>query len=629
MELLFAVAPNIPRQLEGDPLRLSQVLINLMNNAVKFTEQGEVLLSISQLEQIDDSITLRFSVRDNGIGLTEEQRNKLFKSFSQADTSTTRKYGGTGLGLAICKQLVELMGGEIGVESQFGNGSTFFFTVKFKVADSKLLKVGQELEGMRILVADDNATARDILRTTLESMGFEVDTVKSGAQAIERCKTTQYPVALIDWLMPEMNGLETSAAIIDGSDTPPKILIVSAHANTEFTDNIKNSGIAGYITKPISASRLLDGIMLSLGKNGAMPVRRKGTDISQVLLEQLKGKRILLVEDNDMNQEVATEFLEQVGIILSIADNGQVALEKLATQSFDLVLMDCQMPVMDGYQATQALRKIPELAALPVIAMTANAMAGDKDMCLRVGMNAHIAKPIEVSLLYTTLLEYLGDGQQEILATDFDSSVTEDKVLFWPEHSELDIDKGLQLVQNSARLYRRIFERFYSGQIHIAEQIELALSRGKTTDAIRYAHTLKGMSGNLCAPKLVDVAKAVEAKLIASSEADVTAELAELTKLIEVICDAISKWMSQLANHDEPIEQGAPSHVLSDVELAEAVAALLSMLEDADSDAVEKMEEIKDQVAVDIWQKMSPALVMIQSYQFDDASELIKSLFDL
>ncbi|MCL1092208.1 PAS domain S-box protein [Shewanella kaireitica] len=629
LELLFAVAPNIPRQLEGDPLRLSQVLINLMNNAVKFTDQGEVLLSISQLERIEDVITLRFSVRDNGIGLTEEQRNKLFKSFSQADTSTTRKYGGTGLGLAICKQLVELMGGEIGVESQFGNGSTFFFTVKFKVADNKLIKAGQELEGMRILVADDNATARDILRTTLESMGFEVDTVKSGAQAVERCKATQYPVALIDWLMPEMNGLETSSAIITNSETPPKILIVSAHANTELTDHIEGSGIAGYITKPISASRLLDGIMSSLGKSGAIPVRRKGIEVNQKLLAQLKGKRILLVEDNEMNQEVATEFLEQVGITLSIADNGQIALEKLATQTFDLVLMDCQMPVMDGYQATQALRKIPELADLPVIAMTANAMAGDKEMCLRVGMNDHIAKPIEVSLLYTTLLEYLGNRKEQVLASDLGDSNTDAAVLFWPQHDELDVDKGLQLVQNSVRLYRRIFERFYTGQMHTAEQIELALNQGKVEDAIRYAHTLKGVSGNLCAPRLVEVAKAIEAQLTADSDADITAEIDELKQLIEVICQAISEWMTQLNLPESVVPAAEDIKVLSAAELKIAIVELLIMLEEADSDAVEKMEEIKAQVAADMWHKMNPALAMINSYQFDDAAELIRSLFEV
>ncbi|QQX80909.1 PAS domain S-box protein [Shewanella sp. KX20019] len=629
LELLFAVAPNIPQYLEGDPLRLSQVLINLMNNAIKFTEQGEVLLSISQLEQAEDNIVLKFSVRDNGIGLTEEQRSKLFKSFSQADTSTTRKYGGTGLGLAICKQLVELMGGEIGVESQFGNGSTFFFTVKFKVADNKRLKVGEELEGMRILVADDNATARDILRTTLESMGFEVDTVKSGAQAVARCKTRQYPLALIDWLMPEMNGLEASAAIIENSDTPPKILIVSAHANTDLTEHINDMDIAGYITKPISASRLLDGIMSSLSKNGTMPVRRKGVDISQALLKQLKGKRVLLVEDNEMNQEVATEFLEQVGIVLSIAENGQVALEKLATQPFDLVLMDCQMPVMDGYQATQALRKIPELAALPVIAMTANAMAGDKDTCLRVGMNDHIAKPIEISLLYSTLLTYLGDGEQPRLDTTIEGAITEGDVPFWPQHSELDVDKGLQLVQNSVRLYKRILERFYTSQMHTAEQIELAISQGKTDDAIRYAHTLKGVSGNLCAPRLIEVAKAIETKLMVAGDADIVAELAELTTLIAVICEAISEWMSQLPHHGELTEQDDAKQTLSDVELAEAAALLLSMLEDADSDAVEKMDEIKGRVAADIWHQMSPAVAMVHSYQFDDAAGLIKKIFDL
>ncbi|WOT05619.1 PAS domain S-box protein [Shewanella youngdeokensis] len=629
LELLFAVAPNIPRQLEGDPLRLSQVLINLMNNAIKFTEQGEVLLSINHLEHVNDDIVLKFSVRDDGIGLTEEQRSKLFKSFSQADTSTTRKYGGTGLGLAICKQLVELMGGEIGVESQIGRGSTFHFTVKLKVADNKLLKVSQELEGMRILVVDDNATARDILRTTLESMGFEVDTMKDGAQAVERCKTTDYPLALIDWLMPGMNGLETSAAILDGSDNPPKILIVSAHANTDLTEHINDVDIAGYITKPISASRLLDGIMSTLGKSGAMPVRRKGEEISQTILTQLQGKRVLLVEDNEMNQEVATEFLEQVGIDLTIADNGQIALDKLALESFELVLMDCQMPVMDGYEATKAIRQQSQFADLPIIAMTANAMAGDKEKCISVGMNDHIAKPIEVDLLYKSLLEYLGEGDATFSQTEVEGDKNENSVLFWPQHAQLDVDKGLQLVQNSVRLYKRIFERFYTGQMHAAEQIDLALTQGKTEDAIRYAHTLKGVSGNLCAPRLVEVAGAIETELTADKDADVSAQLAEITALIASICDAISDWMSQLIQGGDTQVPTSAAETLSPEELASAAKELLAMLDDADSDAVEKMDEMKGKVAADIWYKMSPAVAMVNSYQFDDAAELIKSIFEL
>lgn len=627
LELLFAVAPNIPRHLEGDPLRLSQVLINLMNNAIKFTEQGEVLLSISQLERVDDDIVLRFSVRDNGIGLTEEQRGKLFKSFSQADTSTTRKYGGTGLGLAICKQLVELMGGEIGVESQFGNGSTFFFSVRFKVADNQLLKVEQELEGMRILVADDNATARDILRTTLENMGFEVDTVKNGADAVSRCQQVDYPVALIDWRMPEMDGLETSNKIIKQIDNPPKLLIVSAHANAEFIDKIESSGISGYITKPISASRLLDGIMSSLGKHGAMPVRRKGPDISKALLSQLKGKRILLVEDNEMNQEVATEFLEQVGIILSIAENGQVALEKLAMQSFDLVLMDCQMPVMDGYQTTEALRKNPQFESLPVIAMTANAMAGDKEMCLRSGMNDHIAKPIEVSLLYKTLIEYLGDASTVIDADDITTTAQVETTPFWPQHEAIDVDKGLQLVQNSVRLYRRIFERFYSGQMHVADEIDLALAQGRADDAIRYAHTLKGVSGNLCSPKLVEMAKGIEAKLMTSEKVDISAELKTLSELVASICEAISQWISHQQPDASDAADAPDKPLMSDSELHEAIKVLLNMLEDADSSAVDKINQIKEGIPTEMWQKISPAVAMVNSYQFDEAAELIGEYF--
>ncbi|WP_028765644.1 PAS domain S-box protein [Shewanella fidelis] len=626
LELMFAVAPNMPRHLEGDPLRLSQVLINLMNNAIKFTEQGEILLSISQLELVDERILLKFSVRDSGIGLLEEQRNKLFKSFSQADTSTTRRYGGTGLGLAISKQLVELMGGEIGVDSQFGHGSTFYFTVSLNIADKKVLKVKQEVEGMRILVADDNATARDILRTTLESMGFEVDVVKSGAEAVQHCKTNDYAVALIDWLMPEMNGIEAAKQILANQAQPPKVLIVSAHANHELTDELEQLDIAGFITKPISASRLLDGIMLSLGEQGTMPVRHNTSEISQLLLAQLKGKRILLVEDNEMNQEVASEFLEQVGVVLSIAENGQIALEKLTMQSFDLILMDCQMPVMDGYQATQALRKMPGLDDIPVIAMTANAMAGDKEMCLQAGMNDHIAKPVEASLLYTKLLHYLVDDIQVRQDADSKQKQQNNDIQSWPNHHAIDVDKGLQLVQNSVRLYQRIFERFSSGQIDIAAQIEQALDEGKVDDAIRYAHTLKGVAGNLYSAELSELARKIEAKLQDSSTADVSQELAKLATLVESICCAITDWMAQL-NSQQLDQTVAIEEIATAGQLNDAVSELLQMLEDADADAVEKMDAMRSQVSESLWQKMSPAVNMVNQYQFDEAAQLIKQLF--
>ncbi|MDT3273304.1 PAS domain S-box protein [Shewanella sp. SP2S2-4] len=632
IELLFAVAPNVPRYLLGDSLRLGQVLINLMNNAIKFTERGEVLLSLSLVEQQDDDVVLRFSVRDSGIGLTEQQQAKLFKSFTQADTSTTRKYGGTGLGLAICKQLVELMGGNIGVESQFGHGSTFYFTVKLQISEGQKLVLEQELEGMSVLVVDDNATARDIMRTTLESMGFRVDTVRSGEEAINRCLLQTYEVALIDWKMPNMDGLETARQIQLQAKSQPKILMVSAHANHEFITQIEQLALAGYISKPISASRMLDGIMNAIGREGILPVRRRTEELAPQLLLPLQGKRILLVEDNEMNLEVASEFLEQVGIILSIATNGQIALDKLSQQHFDLVLMDCQMPVMDGYQATKAIRKRPELANLPVVAMTANAMAGDRDMCLRAGMNDHIAKPIEVNVLYQTLLKYLGSSSgisaaiRAEASTRLTSSSTQGEVsngadqtvlLKWPEHPELDIDRGLQLVQHSTRLYQRIFDRFVSSQRNVVEQVRKAIAANQVEDAVRIAHTLKGLAGNLSSAKLVELARLLELHL--TEKAPYEDELVQIQPLVASICDAIEQAKPAIVNQAEP----RAVDLLSDEDLRAALRVLRQNLDEADASAVAKIDALKPKVSSAMWQTLSPALSMINQYQFDEAIDLI------
>ncbi|WMB73810.1 PAS domain S-box protein [Shewanella oncorhynchi] len=632
LELLFAVAPNVPRYLYGDSLRLGQVLINLMNNAIKFTERGEVLLSLNLVEQQDDDVVLRFSVRDSGIGLTEQQQAKLFKSFTQADTSTTRKYGGTGLGLAICKQLVELMGGNIGVESQFGHGSTFYFTVKLQISEGQKLVLEQELEGMSVLVVDDNATARDIMRTTLESMGFRVDTVRSGEEAISRCLLQTYEVALIDWKMPNMDGLETARQIQLQAKSQPKILMVSAHANHEFITQIEQLALAGYISKPISASRMLDGIMNAIGREGILPVRRRTEELAPQLLLPLQGKRILLVEDNEMNLEVASEFLEQVGIILSIATNGQIALDKLSQQHFDLVLMDCQMPVMDGYQATKAIRKRPELANLPVVAMTANAMAGDRDMCLRAGMNDHIAKPIEVNVLYQTLLKYLGSSSgisaaiRAEASTRLTSSSAQGEVsngadqtvlLKWPEHPELDIDRGLQLVQHSTRLYQRIFDRFVSSQRNVVEQVRKAIAANQVEDAVRIAHTLKGLAGNLSSAKLVELARLLELHL--TEKAPYEDELVQIQPLVASICDAIEQAKPVIVNQAEP----QAVDLLSDEDLRAALRVLRQNLDEADASAVAKIDALKPKVSSAMWQALSPALSMINQYQFDEAIDLI------
>ncbi|MCH1918083.1 response regulator [Shewanella sp. A3A] len=621
LELLFSVAASVPGALIGDPLRLYQVLVNLMGNALKFTEQGEVMLSITELSRNGQEIELKFAVKDTGIGLTQEQQQKLFQSFSQADSTTTRRYGGTGLGLAISKQLSQLMGGEIGVESLYGHGSTFYFTAKLQIADNTQLKVAQELEGMPVLVVDDNATARSILKSTLTSMGFTVDTARSGHEAIDKYQQQHYGLALIDWMMPEMDGIETAKQLKALKDNP-LIIMISAHASHELLEQASHSGINGYVAKPASASQLLDAIMAALGRSGFVAVRRQ-SPTADLPLQQLRGKRILLVEDNQMNQEVASEFIRIAGMQLSIANNGQEALDKLQHHHFDLVLMDCQMPIMDGYQATQALRQLPQFADLPIVAMTANAMSGDRDRCLAAGMNDHLAKPIEVKLLYQTLLNYLGDASatsDEPL--DDTRPLLSHQLVSWPVSEEIDVDRGLQLVQGSKRLYQRILERFAAGQHDVVQQVRLALAEQRQQDAQRMLHTLKGLAGNLANAELAQQAQQLEQQ-IAAQQPLTDAQLAALEQRINTVVSAISCWQQGTATNNNNL-----STMLSDSGMVAQLQQLQRLLEDADPTAIAVLQQLMEQGDEVLQQQLNPLANMVAAYRFDEASLVIESLLE-
>ncbi len=631
LELIFSVAPNVPRKLKGDPLRLSQVLINLMNNAIKFTDSGEIILAISLSSATDDIVKLTFSVRDTGIGMTQEQQAKLFESFSQADSSTTRKYGGTGLGLAISRQLVELMQGDIHVESEIGRGSCFYFELNFEVLQSPRLKLANELEGMPILVVDDNASAREIMQSSLQTMGFMVDVAKDGQQAVHLASEAKYRLILIDWKMPELDGIATAKAIMQKQLTTqgeqsPLILIVSAHASPSLMTEIEELGLAGFISKPISASRLLDGILAALGKEEGVPIRRQGAQVDANLLQYLKNKRVLLVEDNEMNQEVACEFLEQVGVQITLAGNGRIALEKLMLQHFDLVLMDCQMPVMDGYEATRQIRKLPELENLPIIAMTANAMMEDRDKCLQVGMNAHIAKPIEVSALYRVMLQQLSIDVSSSELTAHEPHV--DEIMSWPEHTDLDVDRGLALVQNSASLYRRILLRFAQGQRDFAHKVKEAMKEGRVQDAARFAHTLKGVAGNLSSSRLALLAHSLESQL--EKEQAYQKELKQIDELVNNLCAVIQSWQAQMnvsdkaplaKNEDEAHEQSKGLEHQLDIE--QVNRRLLLMFEEADAQVIEYLFQLERELTQEQWQQYSPLVSLCQQYRFDDAKTLL------
>jgi PAS domain S-box-containing protein len=420
LELLFATHPDVPTALIGDSLRLGQVLVNLGNNAVKFTDSGEVVIGVEKVTDHDDGIELHFWVKDTGIGMTPEQCGKMFQSFSQADASTTRKYGGTGLGLVISKNLVELMRGRIWVESEAGKGSTFHFHARFGVQKNpskRQMFKAEELKGTRVLVVDDNASAREILSTMALGFGLEVDVARDGSDALRQIEHADklakpYQLVLMDWKMPVMDGVETALRLRAMSlPRQPAVVMVTAFGRGEAMAQLGASGlrIDGMLTKPVNASMLLEVIGETLHK-GVQVTSRSEVRAETVTeaMSFLKGSRILLVEDNDMNQELAMELLANAGMNVVLAENGQIALDKVQTQGpFDGVLMDCQMPVMDGYTATREIRKLAPFKDLPIIAMTANAMAGDKEKVLEAGMWDHISKPLNVQAMFNTMARWI------------------------------------------------------------------------------------------------------------------------------------------------------------------------------------------------------------------------------
>ena len=421
LELLFSTGPDVPTALVGDPLRLGQILINLGNNAVKFTETGEIVVGIEKVGEDENGVELHFWVKDSGIGMTPEQCGKMFQSFSQADASTTRKYGGTGLGLAISKNLVELMQGRIWVESEAGKGSSFHFHARFDVQVNPQARRDfdtAELQGVRALVVDDNAMAREILSTMASALGLVVDTAIDGAQALAMvaqadAQARAYDLILMDWKMPLMDGIETARQLQTGAlKRVPPIIMVTGHGREEAVHVAQERGVAlkTALTKPITAANLLEAIGEALNKgfdNGAASTPDK-TDLLSDAMSKLRGLKVLLVEDNEINQELALELLGNAGMDVTLANHGKEALDILAKDaSFDGVLMDCQMPVMDGYTATREIRKNPIFKDLPIIAMTANAMAGDREKVMEAGMWDHIAKPLNVGEMFATIAKWI------------------------------------------------------------------------------------------------------------------------------------------------------------------------------------------------------------------------------
>ena len=561
LEVLIATAPDVPRHLVGDPLRLGQILINLANNAVKFTEAGEIVISTEVDSRQDDDVMLQFSVRDTGIGLTEEQMDKLFESFSQADTSTTRKYGGTGLGLSISKRLVEMMDGKIWVESEYGRGATFNFLARFGIGREKLKKRfegSQDLKGMKVLVVDDNATSRNILNDILESFSFEVHLASTGEDGLEELEKADpespFDLVLMDWKMPGMDGLEASRKIKTHPhlEKIPAVVMVTAYGREELMQRSERLGLEGFLIKPVNPSVLFDTILEALGQKSSITPQRRLTDAGEISGE-IRGAHVLLAEDNEINQQVAYEILQGAGLKVSVVDNGLKAVKAVKSNRYDAVLMDIQMPVMDGHAATREIRnwesKIQNpnsrIENIPIIAMTAHAMAGDEAKSLQAGMNGHVTKPIDPDQLFAVLAKWISpthptpqEGGSAAAAVEVQT--TEEGL---PESLPgFDLETGLKRLGGNRKLYRKLLVDFGSQYDRTSDEIRVALDCHDYKQAHSLVHNLKGLAGNLEAGDLLSATLEMEALVKAGHEnAPVQEELdASFVKLRAALDQALA-----------------------------------------------------------------------------------------
>ncbi|MCB0758881.1 MAG: response regulator [Flavobacteriales bacterium] len=594
VEFIIERSHELPAELVGDELRIKQVLTNLLDNAVKFTEKGEVILSIDSEMRGEDRCALTFSVKDQGIGLTKAQLHDLFEPFVQADISHTRTYGGTGLGLAICDRLVRKMGGILQVESEPGAGSTFQFTIEqgLRVAhDPKALRLPFK-ERVRALLVDDSPMARTVQGGMLRDMGFDVIAVDSGDLALKAVRSSvtegrPFSLIIMDWRMPGLNGLEAARILKEEflSDTP-MVLMVTAFGMEEVRSAAVEGRIEGYLTKPLDPSLLFDTLnaIFKFDLEGVRSATRERMDMDRVRA-MLGGKELLLAEDNEINRQVATELLQDAGIRLDHAVNGEEAVRMFAAKRYDGVLMDIQMPLLDGLSAARQIRELPGGKDVPVMAMTAHAMKGEREKSLEAGMNDHIIKPIDPVKLYQCLLHWLC-GTSEIDIRSAMTNGTDDQPV--PADMQipgLDVQAGLGRVLNNRETYRGLLHLFLKEWGTVPDELQAIVQAGDYEVLRRKVHTLAGSAGNLGADELLGSARNVE-QLVANGPPADAAELVRSMAPMEIHLRTLLKELDQYLAAVKP-EPSAPAvQPTGNATFRAAVTDVMLLLSDHDSSSV-------------------------------------------
>ena len=643
LEILLSVEPGVPNELEGDPRRLGQVLVNLVGNAVKFTESGQIVVGVKRAAEHLSGLVLEFSVRDTGIGMNREAVERIFEPFTQVDESSSRVHGGAGLGLAISKRLVEFMGGTIRCESAPGHGSTFTFTATFGVVAVPArpptttgtfapLQFPERLDirEMRVLLVDDNATAREVFTKMLETLGFSVTAQASAQEALpelERAAKRGKPYGLVvmDWRMPGMDGLEATARIKNAAATrqPPPVVLVTAHATEELARRAASAGVDAFLPKPASQSGLWNAILSALGGGVGRRVTRSVPILSETV--RLHGARVLLVEDNDLNRTVATELLTGLGLSVVAASSGPEALAQLGVDSgavptappngkdqpFQAVLMDVQMPGMDGLETTARIRADARYKTLPIIALTAHAMAGDRERFLAGGMSDYVSKPIEEADLVAALVRSL--PMQPVLTAPP------------PEPSPLGVLPGIDLasalrrVRGNEGLLRRLMKDFAERSDEVYTTLKAAVDEGRTADALAIAHTLKGSSASLSAKTVALAAAEVEKALKVKQPVP-----------LERVAAALEEFRASAAKLAETASVSGEQPAIKpadDEALRSAVRELKRSLETNDLNATAAMKDLKRALAGrGAGQRLEELEAAVEELRFDDALAALHAL---
>jgi len=634
LELLFSCPKSIPDALLGDSNRLGQILINLVGNAIKFTEKGEILISIEPVTRSVNNVMLRFLVRDSGIGMNAQEQAKLFHSFTQADLSTTRKYGGTGLGLAISKRLVEMMKGEIYVESEPGKGSAFIFTAQFDIGSQEQagLVPAVDLVGRKVLVVDDNAEARNILSKMLRELSCEPTEASSGKAAIEMLhkaeqaqKKQPYDFVLMDWRMPRMDGIETARCIRTDPNltTTPTIIMVTAHGLEEMKDEAIKAGLDQFLIKPVRLSSLVDTLVGVLGRRVLAKKQIMAPMVSPAerALSNFAGNSVLVVEDNHINQLVAKELLQGAGLAVTIANNGLEAVAAVKEGEFALVLMDIQMPEMDGYQATQEIRKEERFNDMPIIAMTAHAMTSEQERCFAAGMDDHIAKPINPEQLFKTLEKWLKIKLG--VPCEKSPAVAPDKRCGLPDSLPgINLEDALLKLDHDYDLLHKLLVMFCRDYADTAEKLRMLLDRGDRVGAQMLAHTLKGFISSLGAEKVYQLASELDAAL--ESEDELGDLVDRFQKEMKIVLDGLA-----FLELEQIQEKQQERREINRASLAPLFQQLLHQLKEMNPLAVDLLTDINEALGNNYSEHFALLEEQVEAYEFEAAQQSVERLVDV